>query len=53
MNMIRLTDMTHHMKSRYQRVFPQEATQSDVFEYVRGCIDNVILGYNCTIFAYG
>lgn len=22
LNMVRLTDMTHHMKSRYQRVFP-------------------------------
>ena len=31
----------------------KEATQSDVFNYVKGCVDNVVLGYNCTIFAYG
>jgi len=51
--MLRLTDMTHHMKSQYQRVFGQEANQGDVFGYVRRCVDNVVLGFNCTIFAYG
>lgn len=24
-----------------------------MFDYVKGCVDNVVLGYNCTIFAYG
>jgi len=50
---LRLTDLTHHIKSKYDRVFDQEAKQDEVFEYVQKCVDNVVKGFNCTIFAYG
>lgn len=39
---LRLTDMTHHMKSKYQRVFPPEATQDEVFNYVKSSVDAVV-----------
>ena len=50
---LRLTDMTHHVKSTYDRVFDAEAKQDDVFAYVQNCVANVVNGFNCTIFAYG
>lgn len=45
--------MTHHIKSKYDRVFDQDAKQDEVFDYLRNCVDNVVKGFNCTIFAYG
>nr|XP_002124970.1 kinesin-like protein KIF6 [Ciona intestinalis] len=38
----------------FQRVFDQQVKQDDVFEHVaQGVVDNVLSGYNGTIFAYG
>ncbi|XP_041351930.1 kinesin-like protein KIF6 [Gigantopelta aegis] len=41
-------------KFRFQKVFDQKATQDEVFDSVgQPVIDNVLQGYNGTIFAYG
>ncbi|XP_073248269.1 kinesin-like protein KIF6 [Porites lutea] len=41
-------------KFRFNRVFDQDCKQDEVFEEVaQGVIDNVLTGYNGTIFAYG
>ena len=45
--------MTHHVKSKFDIVFDQNASQDQMFNYVNTCVDNVIKGFNCTIFAYG
>ncbi|EOR00386.1 hypothetical protein E3P92_03481 [Wallemia ichthyophaga] len=38
----------------FDRVFDRQSKQEDVFEYgVRGIVDDVISGYNGTVFAYG
>lgn len=34
-------------------MFPQDTSQQEVFNYVQNSVDNVIQGFNCTIFAYG
>ncbi|KAI1895161.1 hypothetical protein AGOR_G00103450 [Albula goreensis] len=39
---------------RFQKVFDQEAKQEEVFEHIaKPVADNVLAGYNGTIFAYG
>lgn len=41
-------------KFRFNKVFDQDCKQDEVFEEVaQGVIDNVLTGYNVTIFAYG
>lgn len=41
-------------KFRFNKVFDQDCKQDEVFEEVaQGVIDNVLTGYNGTIFAYG
>ncbi|CAH1790685.1 unnamed protein product [Owenia fusiformis] len=41
-------------KFRFQRVFDQKTKQEEVFEHVgQPVVDNVLSGYNGTIFAYG
>lgn len=38
----------------YDHVFGQDATQADVYEgIVKPIVDEVLQGYNCTVFAYG
>lgn len=38
----------------YDQVFGQDATQADVYEgIVEPIVDEVLQGYNCTVFAYG
>ena len=38
----------------YDRVFPTDARQEDVFEYsIRSTVNDVLAGYNGTVFAYG
>lgn len=38
----------------YDHVFGQDATQADVYEgIVEPIVDEVLQGYNCTVFAYG
>ena len=50
---IRLADGQHYIESQFDRVFRQDARQQDVFEFVKANIDDVLSGYNSTIFAYG
>ncbi|XP_028398653.1 kinesin-like protein KIF6 isoform X1 [Dendronephthya gigantea] len=41
-------------KFRFNKAFDRDTKQDDIFEHVaRGVIDNVLSGYNGTIFAYG
>lgn len=38
----------------FDRVFPTNTAQHDVFDYsIRGTVDDVLSGYNGTVFAYG
>ena len=38
----------------FDRVFPTDARQQDVFDYsIRNTVDDVLAGYNGTVFAYG
>lgn len=38
----------------YDRAFGMESTQEEIFEYgVRGIVEDVVAGYNGTVFAYG
>lgn len=38
----------------YDHVFPPDATQADVYDrLVEPIVDEVLQGYNCTVFAYG
>ena len=38
----------------FDRVFPTNTAQHDVFDYsIRGTVDDVLAGYNGTVFAYG
>lgn len=38
----------------FDRVFDENTTQADVYEATtRGLLDNVLDGYNATVFAYG
>lgn len=50
---ISITTLTHHHSSSFDRVFEEEASQDDVYSYISDSIDNVVSGFNCTIFAYG
>ena len=52
-NTLLLTDLTHYMRSKYDRVFDQEESQLDIYDYMRDCSKYVVNGFNCTIFAYG
>ncbi|XP_067680992.1 kinesin-like protein KIF6 [Haliotis asinina] len=49
-----INNKREHYKFRFERVFDQKTTQDEVFEHVaKPVIDNVLQGYNGTIFAYG
>lgn len=38
----------------FDRVFPMHTPQADIFEYsIKNTVDDVLNGYNGTIFAYG
>ncbi|KAL7009238.1 hypothetical protein EMMF5_001436 [Cystobasidiomycetes sp. EMM_F5] len=38
----------------YDRVFGMQSSQEEIFEYgVRGIVQDVVAGYNGTVFAYG
>ena len=45
--------MSHHITSHFDRVFDQATSQDDLFDYVKESVENVVNGFNCTIFAYG
>lgn len=38
---------------RYDKVFPLDATQEEVYDAVKPLVEQVLVGYNCTLFAYG
>jgi hypothetical protein len=50
---LKLNDMSHYMRCKYDRVFDQQDDQASVFSYIHDSVTNVIKGFNCTIFAYG
>ena len=64
---IRIADGQHLIESKYDKVFNQYSQQGQIFEFVRGKlvylyfhfyflienINDVLAGYNSTIFAYG
>ena len=37
----------------FDKVFPHDSKQEEIFEYVQGGISQVLSGFNSTIFAYG
>ena len=41
------------IESQYDRVFNQYSKQGELFEFVKDSINDVLDGYNSTIFAYG
>ena len=41
------------IESTYDKVYPKDAKQQDVYEFVAGTINSVLQGFNATIFAYG
>lgn len=49
-----INNKRENYKFRFQKVFDQRAQQDEVFDHVaKPVIDNVLEGYNGTIFAYG
>ena len=46
-------DGLHTIQSYYDKVFSNESTQKDVFEFAKPAISSVIDGFNWTVFAYG
>ena len=41
------------MESYYDRIFKEDSSQSQVFDFVQSNVDGVLEGINATIFAYG
>jgi kinesin family protein 5 len=41
------------IESKYDRVFKQTATQNEIYGFVKESIQDVLKGFNSTIFAYG
>ena len=38
----------------FDRVFPPDSTQADVFTFAaKPLVDEIMRGYNCTVFVYG
>lgn len=50
---IRIADGQHLIESSYDRVFNQYSKQGELFDFVKENINDVLDGYNSTIFAYG
>jgi hypothetical protein len=50
---VRIADGQHYIESQYDKVFSQHSKQIEVFDFVRSNIDDVLSGFNSTIFAYG
>ena len=48
-----MLDGEHYVSSTYDKVFPIESSQDDVFSYVVPALSQTLKGFNCTIFAYG
>lgn len=41
------------MRCVFDRVFTEDTSQAEVFEYVQDSVQQVTQGYNCTVFVYG
>lgn len=50
---VNLSDRKHDVTCDYEHVFPETATQTDVFDTVQPLLNDVLNGYNGCIFAYG
>jgi kinesin family protein 5 len=51
---LKLTTKDASSAFTFDRVFPTNTAQHDVFDYsIRGTVDDVLAGYNGTVFAYG
>ncbi|CAG9318320.1 unnamed protein product [Blepharisma stoltei] len=52
-NNIRVSDGDHFIAASYDRIFPSDSSQNEVFGYVKSSVEGTVKGFNCTIFAYG
>jgi kinesin family protein 11 len=52
-NMLTISNNSVAKTYTFDKIFPPEAKQSDIFSILPKYIDQMLLGYNCTIFAYG
>ena len=50
---LQLSNMTHHINATFNRVFPGDIQQENIFQYLSESVENVVNGFNATIFAYG
>lgn len=50
---VTLKDSDRHFSCKYDHVFTDSKGQDDVWNEMKDVVDNVIEGYNTTIFAYG
>eukprot|EP00347_Sterkiella_histriomuscorum_P005480 403356455 len=50
---IRIEDGMHLIESKYDKVFRQTSHQNELFDFVKDSIEDVLYGFNSTIFAYG
>lgn len=52
-NDIQLKSEKYEIKCKYDFVFNELSTQEEVFKQISPLLDDVLLGYNASIFAYG
>ncbi|CAI2382956.1 unnamed protein product [Moneuplotes crassus] len=52
-NTIKVSDLTHVVESRYDKIFDQDSTQHEVFDFMKPGLNDLLTGINCTVFAYG
>jgi len=50
---IKIGKNTNYYEGNYSKVFGIDSTQSEVFDFVKDAIPDVLNGINSTIFAYG
>jgi kinesin family member 15 len=50
---IHLSSEKYEIKCKYDYVFSEFASQEEIFEQISPLLDDVLLGYNSSIFAYG
>lgn len=50
---VKVSDLTHVVESKYDKIFSQESSQKQVFEFIQEGLNDLLKGINCTVFAYG
>ncbi|CAK4418978.1 unnamed protein product [Aphanomyces euteiches] len=52
---LQITSKAHEVDAsyNYDAIFGSDASQHDVYRYVQSSVEQVVQGFNCTIFAYG